>query len=67
MSISLNVSALEPLHYITAERVAKLRRLLENVSNVEQGREYELEWSHLPEDLRDAKVLLMALEQITST
>lgn len=56
MSISLNLGDLDPLHYVTADRVASLRAMVEADTNRGLA----------TEQIADVRVLLMALEELTA-
>lgn len=67
MSISLDVRDLDPLQYVTAERVASLRRLYDDTARNHAGPDqYAVDWHVLEENLPNVRVLLMALEQLTA-
>ncbi len=65
MSISVDLRSLDPLHYVTPERVAALREV------VQLAEENSEKWkahtgSELAALFRDAEVLLMALETLVA-
>lgn len=63
MAISVDLRDLDPMHYITAERVASMRKALEGYQLLGSMRAEALEAD--PAVVAEMRVLLMALEQLT--
>lgn len=67
--MAISVTDLDPLHYVTAERVASLRRLYDEAAELVDETVPDLATGTaiaLRESLPDVRVLLMALEQLTA-
>lgn len=63
MTISVDLRDLDPMHYITAERVKSLRLIHDRL--VQEARQDNALALAVAEEMGDLRVLLMALEQMT--